>query len=78
MITLHNIDTDTPLGTISEADLQILIDVLEEESSEDRDYFIDEPTVDLLEQRGATAPLVALLRGAIGGSEGVEIRWDRT
>jgi hypothetical protein len=78
MITLHNLATNTALGAITEADLRVLIDVLEEESPEDRDYYIDEPTVELLEQRGATPQLVALLRGAIGSNEGVEIRWDRT
>jgi hypothetical protein len=77
MITLHNLATGSPLGTITEADLRVLIGVLEEESSEDRDYFIDEPTVELLTQHGATPQLVALLRGAIASSEGVEIRWDR-
>jgi hypothetical protein len=78
MITLHNLATNTPLGTITEADLRVLIDALEEESSEDRDYYIDEPTVELLAERGASPELVALLRGAIGSREGVEIRWDRS
>jgi hypothetical protein len=77
MITLHNLATNTSLGTITEADLRVLIDALEEESAEDRDYFIDEPTVELLAERGASPELVTLLRGAIGSSEGVEIRWDR-
>jgi hypothetical protein len=76
MITLTNLETNQPIGTIGDADLQVLIDALEEESSEDRDYFIDERTIELLEQRGASSALIAMLRGALGGAEGVEIRWS--
>ena len=78
MITLHNLATNKPIGTISDPDLKVLIDVLEEESSDDRDYYVDEPTIELLEQRGASPQMVALLRGAIADGEGVEVRWDRT
>ncbi|HZM94358.1 MAG TPA: hypothetical protein VFB92_13090 [Vicinamibacterales bacterium] len=70
--------TNHTLGSISEADLQMLIGALEEESLDDRDYFIDGPTIELLEQRGASQQLLALLRTAVGTGEGVEVRWERT
>ena len=58
MITLSFKDSGTLIGTIDEADLQSLIDQLEEESEGDTDYYIDPATVDLLEQNGASARLV--------------------
>jgi hypothetical protein len=76
MIDLYHADTDHHLGTISEADLQVLADALEEESSDDQDYFINADTIDLLSGRASTG-LIDLLRAALGSDEGVEIRWQR-
>ena len=44
MIDLYNNTTGELLGPITEADLKVLVDALEEESTEDRDYFIDAAT----------------------------------
>ena len=76
MIELFNAETEQPLGAISEADLQALADALEEESADDRDYYINADTIDLLAGRASDA-LVTLLRSALGTNEGVEIRWHR-
>ena len=38
MIQLHDVQRDTVLGTISDAQLQFLIDELEEASRSDRSY----------------------------------------
>jgi hypothetical protein len=77
MIDLYNAGTNQLIGSITEADLSVLVDGLEEESSEDQDYFIDEATIDLLADGRATEHLVGLLRAAVGSSDGVEIRWQR-
>jgi hypothetical protein len=77
MIDLYNASNNQLIGSITEADLRVLIDGLEEESSEDRDYFIDEATIDLLADGRATEHLVGLLRAAVGSSDGVDIRWQR-
>lgn len=77
MIELHDKDTGARIGAISEAQLQFLIDQLEEESSEDQDYYINVTTVDLFEQRGADKALIALLRSALKGRTEMEIRWSR-
>jgi len=50
--------------------------VLEEEDSKDVDYYIDLATVDILEDNGASAALVQMLRTAIGAAEGIDIRWE--
>ena len=79
MINLYRVGNDQLIGSISPADLQVLIDVLEEESSEDRDYYIDAPTIDLLAEGGASEAMLNMLRVALGTAEGVDIRWvERT
>ena len=77
MIDLYNASTNQLLGSITEADLKVLVDGLEEESPEDQDYYIDRATIDLLADGRATDHLVGLLRGALGSSDGVDIRWQR-
>ena len=77
MIDLYNAATNTLLGSITEPDLQVLVDALEEESLQDQDYYIDAATIDLIADGKATEHLVHLLRGALGSAEGVDIRWTR-
>jgi len=77
MIDLYLSATNQLVGSITEADLQVLIDALEEESSHDQDYYITMATIDVLADGKATEHLVGLLRMAVGSSEGVDIRWER-
>jgi hypothetical protein len=77
MIRLHDAERGTPLGSITEEQLQFLIDELEEDSSTDRDYYIDAATVDMLEADGADPALVALLRTALAGRDGMDVRWSQ-
>jgi hypothetical protein len=76
-IDLYNASTNAHLGTITEPDLQILVDALEEESLEDNDYYITADTIDFIADGKATEHLVHLLRTALGSAEGVDIRWSR-
>lgn len=78
MITLRFKDTGAFIGTISDEEFQFLVKDLEEESLRDTDYFVDGPTIDMLEDDGAPASLVTLLRAAVGAGDGAEIRWERT
>ena len=77
MIRLHDAERNTPIGTITEDQLQFLVDELEEESAEDRDYYISADTIDMLEEDGADSQLVSLLRTALAGREGMDVRWSR-
>jgi hypothetical protein len=77
MIDLFIKDTNQLIGSITDAELQLLIDRLEEESETDQDYFIDRATIDLLGDGTATDHLLQTLRTAVGTSDGVEIRWER-
>ncbi len=76
MPRLFNKQTNALLGSISESDVECLVDVLEEEDSKDADYYIDDATVEILEVNGASPELADLLRKAIGTSGGVEVRWE--
>ncbi len=78
MIQLHDTDTGASIGTITEDNLRFLIDQLEEESSDDQDYYFNEATLDLFEKDGADTALVSLLRSALNGRAEMEIRWSRS
>ena len=77
MIRLRDKDSGSEIGTITEEDLHFLVDQLEEEYDEDRDYYIAAPLIDVLEQNGGDADLIKLLRASVGDRDGIEIEWSR-
>jgi hypothetical protein len=77
MIQLYDSESGNLIGTITAAQLQYLVDQLEEEAIEDQDYYIDGTTLDWFEEHGAEPVLTAMLRGALGTREGMDIRWTR-
>lgn len=77
MITLKDKDTDSVIGTIDEGQLQFLIDQLEEETSDDQDYYINESTLEMFEKNGIDQGLLDMLKDALGSREDMEIVWDR-
>jgi processive 1,2-diacylglycerol beta-glucosyltransferase len=77
MIEVYDNEVGVLIGTITEEQLQFLIDELEETSTKDQDYYLDEGTLDMLEEVGADDALMDLLRGALGDREEIEIRWER-
>ena len=70
MIQLYDKETGASLGAITEEQLQFLADQLEEESPQDQDYYINEPTLDAFEEAGADPALVALLLVTWRGYQG--------
>ena len=77
MIDLYDNATNVLIGSMTEPDLKVLRDTLEEESQDDQDYYIDQATLDVLGDGRATEHLMGLLRKALGTAEGVDIRWER-
>ena len=77
MIRLRDKDSGSEIGTITDDELQFLVDQLEEEYDEDRDYYIAAPLIDVLEQNGADADVIKLLRASVGDRDGIEIEWSR-
>jgi processive 1,2-diacylglycerol beta-glucosyltransferase len=76
MIELRNKDTSAPIGEITQEQLGFLTGMLEEEDSEDKDYWIDEMTLQYFQENGADPALIKLLQDAIGEDEGIEIEWS--
>ncbi|HVH12920.1 MAG TPA: hypothetical protein VM759_07710 [Longimicrobium sp.] len=76
MITITGQD-GTVAGEISEEQFAFLREQFEEESLTDEDYYVDAATLELLEENGADAGLIAVLRAAVGPAGDGEIRWSR-
>jgi len=77
MAKLINAETGALIGEISDDQLEFLVGQLEEEDDADQDYYLDLETIDLLEEAGADDALIMLLRGALGSSEAIDVRWTR-
>ena len=75
MIKVKDKDTGQFLGEITDEQLQILIDQLEEEFEGDKDYYINRDILDVFEQRGVDQVLLSFLRGAMGDRDEMEIEW---
>ncbi len=75
MIQLYNKRTGESIGAITEAQLQFLIDQLEEETSVDQDYAITPMTLDYFVAAGADPTLVEMLRQALGTKDEITILW---
>ena len=78
MITLRNKETGQELGSITEEQLKFLIDQMEEESSEDTDYWLPRAQIDVFRDAGADTALLQLLESALGDNEDIEIQWVRS
>ena len=64
------------LGTVSDEQFQELADALEEESLDDRDYYINVDTVDMLQEQGVDQNLIALLRAALEDRDEMDVIWQ--
>jgi hypothetical protein len=74
MIVLHRKSDNLHLGDISEADLQFLVDNLEEdEGLGDNEYNLTRMTLAYLRENGLSASLAKLLETALGDQDEVDI-----
>ncbi len=78
MIKVYNNATGELLGEITDTELQFLIDELEEESLEDKDYYLNRATLESFEKKGGDPAMMKVLWKALGDDDGVEIRWSRS
>lgn len=76
MPTLYDVSNDRLLGHISQADLDLLIEQMEEESSKDRDYFVDNDTFLRLTDAGASATLLDAIKMALDLRGECDVRWE--
>ena len=77
MIKLYDLSTNALIGEVTEAQFQFLLDNLEEESTDDQDYYLNQATLDMLEGAGGDPDLMAILRQGMGNREEMDIRWVR-
>ena len=75
MPRLIRLDTGDEIGTIDDKQLQFLVSQLEEEHDDDKDYFIDRDTLELLSDNGADPELLALLEKGLAGDDEMTISW---
>ena len=76
MPRLIRLDTGDEIGTIDDKQLAFLVEQLEEEHDDDKDYFIDRDTLELLSDNGADPDLLALLEKALAGDDEMDIAWE--
>lgn len=77
MIKLFDKESGAYMATITEEELQFLIDHFEEETTDDVDYYFSQAEIDWLESLGAPAHLITVLRTALRDEEGFEMFWER-
>lgn len=75
MPQLYNQKTGELIADITDAQLQFLVDQLEEEGTTDRDYFIDENTLSVFRDAGGDPALIDLLARAMGEAGEIDIEW---
>jgi hypothetical protein len=78
MVNLYNKSTGDLIGEINQDELQFLIDQMEEESMQDKDYSITQMEIAYFDQHGASPNLVNLLRRALGDQSEVIIVWSKS
>ena len=76
MIRLTDSNSGATIGRITDAQLKALIDWMEEESEEDRDYYISAEELELMEEDGIDPALIAMLRQALGSRDDMDIRYE--
>ncbi len=76
MVHLYDQQNEVLIGIITHKQLQFLLEQLEEEDSEDQDYYIDRGTLDWFEEQGVDPVLASMLREAMGERDGMDIRWS--
>jgi len=76
-VELVDLSSKSVVGRITEDELTWLNTQLEKESADDRDYYFDRPTLDMLDGKGASPQLMAVLRGALGSRDDMDLQWSR-
>jgi hypothetical protein len=75
MIALYDAASGARVGRISEKQLEALMGWMEEESTEDRDYYLTAEDCDLMAEQGIDLTLIDVLREALKNREDMDIRY---
>lgn len=77
MITLYDAGSGAKVGRIVEKQLQALIDWMEEENSEDREYYLTSEDCELMAEQGVDPSLIEVLRAALNGRDDMDLRYEK-
>jgi hypothetical protein len=76
MYKLTNKISEQIIGTISGDQLQFLVNHLEEENLNDKDYWLHRSLLDTFKENGADSELLQLLTEAFGDNDELEVVWE--
>ncbi|MDQ3366233.1 MAG: galactosyldiacylglycerol synthase [Myxococcota bacterium] len=76
MPKLTRIDTGDDIGTITDKHVAFLVEQLEEDHEDDKNYLITRETVELLSDNDADPDLLLLLEKALGDDDEMNIGWE--
>ena len=75
---LTNKETKVEIGLINQMQLEFLIKQLEEETLNDKDYWLHKSLLDTFREQGADIELVNILEKAFGTNDEIEISWEKS
>lgn len=75
MIALYDAASGAKVGRISEKQLEVLLAWMEEESTEDREYYLTAEDCELMVEQSVDPTLVEVLREALKGREDMDLRY---
>lgn len=76
MIKLYDGDSEREIGAITEAQLEILLEQLVEETLDEYTYNINQTVLGSLEANGVEPAVVELLKTGLGGRTSMELRYE--
>jgi hypothetical protein len=78
-MSVHLFDkaTEQEIGLLSDEQFRFLQEHLEAEDADDDDYYIDQATLDLLDEQGGDPLVLEMLRTAMGSRADMDVRWRR-
>ena len=76
MPRLIRLDTGDEIGNVSDNQLAFLVEQLEKEHDDDKNYFVDRETLELLSDNGADPELLVLLEKGMGDEDEMTIAWE--
>ena len=75
MIALFDVASGARVGRITEKQLEALMGWMEEESTEDREYYVTAEDCELMGEQGIDPTLVTVLQEALKGREDMDLRY---
>lgn len=75
MIALYDVASGAKVGRLGEKQLEALMGWMEEESTEDRDYYLTAEDCELMLEQGIDPTLVEVLREALRGRADMDLRY---